>query len=1163
MKTRFMIVALALSMVPAVFAAGPIQELYPNHLFFLTDFDAHAHSLINDFQCNRGKPLYADGEGLFGSKALVGGEVGYAMGDGKNKDLVKAGLRMLEAKRPGTVLFWIKLREPLPEGLKYDYGATHFVSLFPDRARLMVFRQDGKSCGFYGVAPMSLYVEYFQKEDGKRLVQRADAHNLKFRVLKVGEWHLVAASYCKDALAISIDGQPFTSVETGFPFNKGDPWYLGFATYSGKDGQPGCCAIDDCAILKFKMSDDQVKELYDEYRARLQESPHVANSPKAELVRTAKSENGRYEIAVKLANPTGQPVELKVDIDAKPVNSQPVAKHESVNLAPGQEKVVTVNGPVLGPEKVVADISVTEVATKRLILRRHRVFAPLAPEPEWMAAPSLVSFKFGYYPYANTIHAAVDVSACDEFEKAKSVRLSVFKVGEKNPVVAKDFPLDANGRAEIFWRNLPELDGEYVCKLEAPGLTGAKAEQKFLRKRFPWEGNRIGLSGTIPAPFTPVEREWTRRPGFTGFFKSKQEHVKVVLRDHTIADSGLWEQVMAAGKPLFARPMAFVGGGQRPSIAVERTWDVDGLCVMTLTLPAGHYKPMALEIPIRGERAPLMHACIDGLRSNYAGKIPDGTGSVWNGSQCKGRNAIVGDYVPYIWVGGALRGLSVFGENDRGWVVGEGSGKKEDGIRKGIPCQEIIRESDGTIVIRLNIVQREVDLKESRTIKLGLQATPVKPMFPNWRSEPHGMLLGACWYWGGFNVCCSIEPFDRTDEFFRHMGESRRTGKFDEDYLKKAVASYPYPEPMGSEAQKETEKSLLAHFRNGLWTAAHQSPTNRLVFYTNGRGVEYGDPLGQGATFCNEWTDLEYINRAFRPTSAEAYDLDPLPSYRDYAAWWYEKMFSTGACDYMYWDDVFLNSNFNLVQTDAYRLPDGRIQPSSGVFTMREMIKRCAVVQAELNKPCQHNWVHMTNTAIAPILAFAGINYDWEDLTGERPHQEKYSKEHILAATIGRQFGNRVGIMGYFSFTMDKNGEKFKWLEHTAVGVMLTHELRWNPGHKEYDEAHKMLCDWGYRTPAVKVWNYFDEDVKFPVEVTGKDVASIVMAKPETKEAMFCVSSFSSADDWVTIRPDAATLGLADGWKAVDAVSGKEIAVKDGVISVPLPKYDWLLLKFK
>ena len=1125
-------------------AAGPIAELYPTHLTVLSDFDdGTAASKIPGLKAPVGKHTIRAASGLFGSTALVGGGFSFSLDKASAK-------RHFDTRKPGTVLFWIKLTEDFPADIKADPGCTHFHAMWSSTKRMLVFRQDGKSCGASGQAPMSVYF-HCPAADGKNYAIRSDI-GPSFRNWKRGEWHLVAATWRPDGFALSYDGGPFKSVVSTEPLGPG-VGNIGFSVPTAAGTGPGSCAMDDCAVLDFALSDDQVRELWDEYQARLKESPRVADDVRVELVSCAAKDESHYEIAVKATNPSAKPAEIVFAATAKPTHSQPTTVREPATLKPGQAKTFSLVGPCLNGETVVADFGVRTATDRRTLFRRHRTFAPNAPEPEWMRAPSAVSFKFAYYPYANTIHAAADVTGCEDFRKATALRLSVFAKGERTPLATRDFAPSASGRNELFWRGLPELDGEYVCRFEAVGLAGAAAEQTFLRRRFDWEHNRLGLSDAIPAPFTPVKREMARDRG-----GEATEKVSVVLRDHFVdPQTGLWKQVEAAGKPVLARPMRLTHPSSPiphpSSLSTQSTWDVDGLMEWTLTLKPGRCEPLTLEIPLRAERAPLMHACVDGLRSNYAGKVPAGTGRVWASSEAPGRQQIVGDYVPYLWVGGPLRGLAVFGENDRGWVL------------DGKPCQEIVREADGTVVIRLNLVQKPCEIRAPRTIRLGFMATPVKPMAADWRSRDHGTLLGACWYWGGETACNSIEPFDGTDEYFRVMSEERRTGRMDKAYLERAVAAFPYAAKPGTVAWSNEVKTIRAHFNNGLSNAARAGETGRLAFYTNARGVHYGDPKGQGATFCNEWNRFEYMSRDIARKTQKAYDLHPNPSYRDYAAWWYAKMLATGACDYLYWDDVFLSGNFNLVQSDAYRLPDGSIQPATGVFDLRAMIRRAAVLQTELGRDATGNWVHMTNTAIAPICSFAGVNYDWEDMTGDRPHQEKYPKDYILACTIGRQFGNRVGIMGYFVHGMDNRSERGQWLQRTGAGVMLTHELRWNrwSGHDLYEKAHGFLCDWGYRTPAVEVWNYWDEDVPFPVAVSGVDAASIAMAKKGAAEAMVCVSSFEGRDGVVTLVPDARTLGLKDGWTAAHALTGEAVAVTDGRISLDLPKYDWILLKLK
>ena len=189
--------------------------------------------------------------------------------------------------------------------------------------------------------------------------------------------------------------------------------------------------------------------------------------------------------------------------------------------------------------------------------------------------------------------------------------------------------------------------------------------------------------------------------------------------------------------------------------------------------------------------------------------------------------------------------------------------------------------------------------------------------------------------------------------------------------------------------------------------------------------------------------------------------------------------------------NIFCQSNFDLVGTESFRTPSGDIQPSSGIFNQRAQTRRCAVLQAEHGWIDRKNWVHMTNTALAPVLSFAGMNYDWEDVAGDSALQERYPKEAMQAQSLGRQFGNRVAVMAYFS-TSDK--EKLKWLHRTGVGACLVHEFNWHRV-KEWREIDARITAWGYRNPTTRVWNYFDEDVPFPVEIRGGCEASLAMTR--------------------------------------------------------------------
>ena len=858
-------------------------------------------------------------------------------------------------------------------------------------------------------------------------------------------------------------------------------------------------------------------------------------------------------VVVRLADVSGKGGKYKVQILGRPDRSQPGGLDKEVELAAGGEETLSADIAIQGDEEIDLRIAVTSLNGAKTHYLRHFKVAPNRPLGKLFlgaaAKAKTVDMRFAYYPSYDKVRVSAKVDR-GEVKSAKTAKFSVLdsKGGE---LMAKELPISEKGEIEAIVE-VPDLkaatkqsgNGEYLAVLEVSGVKDARDEQKFYREVFAWEGNRIGLSGAVPAPFKPIMRE-------QGTGNREQEKVSVVLRDHIVdRKTGLWEQVTAAGKDLLARPMRFVSASKTCSLfpvpcslSTSSTWDIDGLMTWHLTLKPGHYEPMALEIPIKAERAKLMHACTDGLRFNYAGEVAAGMGRVWDSTKAS-RSGIIGDYVPYVWVGGPLRGIAVFGNNDKGWIIGDN-----------VPCQEIVREADGTVTIRLNLVQRACDLTEERTIKIGFMATPVKPMPENWREIPADTFLGCCLYWGGYEDSHDLSPYDEKTEFWEKMAEARRTGKVDHEFLSRFCRNYDTGYPKDSDKHKELYKRATAHFGAGMGQAKGDFGVGRpFTWYTNGRGVHFYKPSGR--TFCDEWDCREFMQRQFDIRWMTAYSVDPVPSFLDYAAWWWAKAFKSGALDHLYWDNVFLVGNKDLVGTDAYVTPSGAIQADCGIFKMREQVKRGFMTAAECGKDPTGNWIHMTNTQMAPISAFAGVCYDWEDPGSSAPFQERYSRAYIQALSLGRQVGCRTKVIGYCQPTTP---EKRALFDRAGVGVTLTHELGW----KRPEPVQKALKDFGYGVAGsgVKVWNYWDEDVPFPAAIDGIEWSALAMSNPKG-EAMIVVSDWKDGGT-VRVKPDCAALGIGASFSVVNAETGAELPVKDGIVTVTLTKYDYILIRLK
>ncbi len=331
---------------------------------------------------------------------------------------------------------------------------------------------------------------------------------------------------------------------------------------------------------------------------------------------------------------------------------------------------------------------------------------------------------------------------------------------------------------------LPELaDGNYTLATSVEttdGRTVPGQPFRLVARRFPWEGNTLGITDEVFPPFTPVQ--------------VNGRSVAVVSREMTMNGFGLWDQVVSLGRPLLAAPMAVrcetaAGAGvwsradgrfvsQRPKQAVfeaaataaavairtRSSVEIDGCTKVEMVLAPGpapaEIKRLWIEVPLRDAEAPLMHTIGDGLRQNYAGATPAGQGAVWDGSQVTRHERWRNPFVPYVWLGAAERGLAFFAENDKGWVTEKGHSKT--------PTHELVREGE-RLTLRVYLVNRPVTLTVHTwgTVQLDHELGSKRPFSPEWlMTETIGRQTG--------NLPLSLyEVSGRDNEIVRELPKDR------------------------------------------------------------------------------------------------------------------------------------------------------------------------------------------------------------------------------------------------------------------------------------------------------------------------------------------------------------------------------------------------------
>lgn len=889
-------------------------------------------------------------------------------------------------------------------------------------------------------------------------------------------------------------------------------------------------------------------------------------------------------ITVAVRNPHATPLRVRVHLaDAWHFNP-PSEREATLTVPPGGMEEAVLEAPDGGPAGVHRTaIRVTSADDATPYYQREVRWSLHRPPPaeRWSLGEEsrrAVGLGFKYYPYHNRIRLRVDLANLPLRDRITGglaeIRTQATPTGEPLWQQTLTFREDA---AEGTY-DVPDLpDGTYRLdvRLAGEGAPAAPVSETFERRHYEWEHNRLGLSDEVMPPFTPMAVKGTT--------------VSCVLREHRHGATGLWDSLVSEGRELLAAPLRWEvetaaglatveGAGwhatrQTPTgVAGEARWqagglkavtrteyDVDGMMRVTLALdaaPATDVHRLSLVIPLRDDECRYLHGCGDGLRHNAAGFVPPGAGVVWDSS--KGNKLeIPGTFYPYLWVGGGTRGLCWFADTDRDWRLDEST-----------PTIVLSREN-GVLTLRVSPITRPGVLDRPRTLVFGLQATPTKPMPEGWRRwlgnkrVPGGRTvswLGSCYYWGAHSY--DVYPHEKRFEFYDEMAKARQTGVRSDAFVKQWLAMLEtlYPND-GKPYSAHGYEFYRAHINAGIHTSANATWAKgwRLFGYTNARGVGFHAP--EFRTFQDEWLRYAWFRRDWNPKGDVGYDLSPSPSFVDYAVWYYRKMLQTWA-DGVYWDNTFLSAHYDPVVGNAWVDEKGDIHPGLGLFHLRDLIKRTAIMMWQESggvEPQRLPFVslsHMTNTMIVPILSFGNCTMDWEWKYGYDDFQDRFSPDLTVAETLGRQVGSWGTILagGHPDAKDPRTARVFR----TRLAVCLVHEIQnFDYQPKQDIDLYAKLFEFGYGQPDCRVFNYWE--APHPAAAAGVDARTLVMARGG--QAIVAVTDYGGGGACtLTLGLDA--LGVPATATASDVETGAAVErVGAGVYRFDVPAHDLRVIK--
>ncbi|MCF7854835.1 MAG: DUF6067 family protein [Candidatus Pacebacteria bacterium] len=881
---------------------------------------------------------------------------------------------------------------------------------------------------------------------------------------------------------------------------------------------------------------------------------------------------------LRMHNPTDDPVDVRASLKLFRDVMPEMERAESVTLEPGATRELSIPIEASDPTTIFElRARVTSVDGDTVYYARKVKWNKADALPRWVAGKVEdavpLDVSFAYYPYKNLLRLVLDINGLSEDAEPHQVTAAIRDHWSGEDIKVVDFPVGQfeNGRQEQRIL-LPELKGEdyeIVTTIQGENTPEEPVIEHFERKHFPWEHVPTGRSTKVYAPFEPIT--------------VKENKLTTVLREHRLNDLGLVDQIDATcrntgvTKPILADPMqynAVIDGKEVPMAAGEltvvsaeaheviteaafhsgslkatsrQTWDYDGCVKVELTLHPTNgtaVDTLDLEIPFSRESASLIHANGDRIRASVTQQLPDGEGVVWDAGSVA-CDDLPDNFCPYIYLGSAVRGLCWFAENDRGW--GWDSAK---------PNLDVVRRGN-QVILRVHLINTPTVIDEPRTITFGMLAAPVKPRLnldadnPNWWRHRfyRGVYtqVGTDINWLSIRSAASVYPAGKDLYLWEMMGRGNREKL---DYpTREAVAQYGkrYLEPYGEAMVKKWVHTAKANLRMRYG--------KKMIFYYNRASAQ---KFPEFQTFKDEWmlTDLRSIGKGIGKREIKVV---PTPSFIDYNLYWYARSFEIANNQGVYWDNYFFRPSFNTEMTPAYRRADGTVSPATGIWGLRELVKRTFIMMNERGMP-PITMVHMTSFSPLPLLSFATLQYDWEWKYGQGDVQDRFTREYTQLVSSGEAAGTWPVLL------RDKGCPRDDvWMARTYTAVRLLHELDGRGGFgmaafKSLREALAepmlaMLDD-----PKLEVYKYWQDRAQ-PVKAEHPDALTIVYSVPG-EEALAAVVSYSRDDLNVEVRADLTALKLADDVRITDVETEKHYTLTDGAFTLPLKKHDIRLLRF-
>ncbi|NLB96190.1 MAG: LamG domain-containing protein [Armatimonadetes bacterium] len=716
-------------------------------------------------------------------------------------------------------------------------------------------------------------------------------------------------------------------------------------------------------------------------------------------------------------------------------------------------------------------------------------------------------------------------------EAAESARLELLS-GDGQRVAEQTLPLkETTTLLELDMKPLPR--GRYQARLTL--FSGGKpqaVETLALRKETEetWESAaRIAKKDTLLPPFTPLK--------VTPAQGAQPARIAPYGREYLLEGSGLPSQIHSDGHPLLTgavRVVAEGAGALAPKrVALERATEVqarltggldgDGIGVETAvvarydgtlwtTLRFQPKKPVRLErlrveIPIREAEARYLAYIamgrVDNKRLGYDA-LPAGEGVVWRR-----------EFLPSIWIGTEERGLGWYAESDEHWDT-----DGEEALT--------VERRGGTALLCMNVIRQPREVTEPFTIEFGLQATPVRPLAPDWRANQ----------W--------VSSAEIT-QFFLHLRKN------------------PYPRPEVEGKSPSGKVCYLYAYHDYFTSTLPKDPEElrEMISRAKAHGL-----------FCTPYTDTTYLPESFGDLWMREAELRSLPGARavsygpvsnasvchngpfgDWFVWYVAHLAREYGSNGIYLDDTWTYGCMNAAHGCGYVGRDGKRRPTYPLRARHETYRRLREVFAATGQPF---WItmHMSGGRVPPLPTYGDClllaEERYHDVAKNPDYCENTTPEEWRASFATEAWGIPVVVLPQFK--MNANWMKDPELAHRLMAAVVPHDAMIWPIFSETETVtsyRRALMEFGIGEADTRFIPYWKKDAGLECAHPGVKLS----AYQRPGKLLLLLANWTAEDaSGVTVSLAPALLEKGAPTRARDALSGEAVPVTAGgrlVLAVP------------